>query len=103
MSMGKYITSADIARLIAKNKRLSAKVKNLKEEAKQQITEYWLKFYAKDHCTLCGNHGWIDSRGVSTPAEFQVGRVNWCICPNGQSLRDQIGGFGPDTEGNHGK
>lgn len=53
------------------------------------VTNYWLDYYVKDHCTLCGNRGWIDSRGVTTPAGVSVGRMNYCICPNGQSLRAQ--------------
>ena len=51
------------------------------------VTNYWLDFYCADHCTLCGNWGWIDTRGVRTPAGVPVGRVNYCICPNGQALR----------------
>lgn len=51
------------------------------------VTKYWHEFYATDHCTLCGNHGVIDTRGVRTPAGLEVGRLNWCICPNGQLLR----------------
>ena len=99
--MGKYITSADIARLVAKNKRLRAKVAKLKAETKEVLTQDWLKFYCADHCTLCGNIGWIDSRGVKTPAGLEVGRVNWCVCPNGRALRDQEGGFGPDGKAEH--
>lgn len=51
------------------------------------VTEYWLAFYVDSHCTLCGNHGWVDSRGVQTPAGVTVGRMNYCICPNGQTMR----------------
>jgi hypothetical protein len=51
------------------------------------VTNYWLEFYCDQHCTLCGNRGWIDTRGVKTPAGFSVGRMNYCICPNGQALR----------------
>ena len=51
------------------------------------VTAYWLEYYVADHCTLCGNHGWIDTRGTRTPAGKEVGRVNYCICPNGQMLR----------------
>ena len=53
------------------------------------ITAYWMKYYATDHCTICGNHGIIDSRRVRTPAGVVVGRVNYCICPNGQAMREQ--------------
>lgn len=53
------------------------------------ITDYWLKHYADDHCTLCGNSGVIDSTGVRTAAGVPVGRRNYCICPNGQVMRHQ--------------
>lgn len=56
------------------------------------VTEYWLEFYATGHCTLCGNRGVIDSRGVTTPAGLPVGRLNWCICPNGMAYRRQQDG-----------
>lgn len=59
------------------------------------ITGYWHSFYCAQCCTLCGNWGWIDSVDVRTPAGVSVGRVNWCICPNGQVCRAQVGGCGP--------
>ena len=51
------------------------------------LSDYWLKYYSNGHCSLCGNHGYIDSRGVKTPAGLEVGRINYCICPNGQQIR----------------
>lgn len=57
------------------------------ETTQGAVTDYWLKFYADEHCTLCGNRGIIDSRGIKTPAGVEVGRLNWCLCPNGQALR----------------
>lgn len=57
--------------------------------ADQFVIDYCMKHYVTEHCTLCGNRGIIDSRGVKTPAGVDVGRLNYCICPNGQSLRDQ--------------
>lgn len=54
-----------------------------------ELTVYWAQHYATDHCTLCGNHGVIDSRGVRTPAGLFVGRLNYCICPNGQAMREE--------------
>lgn len=51
------------------------------------VTRYWLAFYCEDHCTLCGNTGTIDTTGTITPAGVLVGRVNYCICPNGQTMR----------------
>lgn len=54
------------------------------------ITDYWHKHFADGHCTLCGNWGVIDSRASAvTPAGYRIGRLNFCICPNGQSLRQQ--------------
>ncbi len=56
----------------------------------EAITAYWQAHYASDHCTLCGNWGIIDSRASAiTPAGVRVGRLNFCICPNGTSLREQ--------------
>ncbi len=60
---------------------------------KEKLIKYWLKHYATDHCTLCGNSGVIDSRGVRTAAGHVVGRLNWCICPNGIAIRDQVDGL----------
>jgi hypothetical protein len=51
------------------------------------VTNYWSKYYATIHCTICGNQGIIDSRDVRTPAGELVGRLNYCICPNGQVMR----------------
>lgn len=53
----------------------------------EAVTRYWLECYADGVCTLCGNHGVIDTRGVTTPAGVPAGRVNYCICPNGQAMR----------------
>ncbi len=52
------------------------------------ITDYWLQYYANGVCTICGNSGLIDSRGIATPAGIEVGRLNFCICPNGQRRRE---------------
>jgi hypothetical protein len=54
------------------------------------MDDYWLEFYEnKGHCSLCGNTGIIDTSDATTPARFHVGRKNFCICPNGQSIRKQ--------------
>ena len=58
---------------------------------KERLTEYWLKHFCDSHCTICGNHGIIDSRGIRTSAGLHVGRLNYCICPNGMALRDKKG------------
>lgn len=54
----------------------------------ETVTEYWWAFYNYGHCSLCGNSGRIDTRGVKTAAGVPVGRLNYCICPNGQALRE---------------
>lgn len=51
------------------------------------VTDYWYQYYMDDYCTLCGNSGKVDTRGARTAAGIEVGRINWCICPNGQLLR----------------
>lgn len=51
------------------------------------LTDYWYAHYAAGACTLCGNRGVIDTRGVATHAGMVVGRRNYCICPNGQMMR----------------
>lgn len=52
------------------------------------MDDYWIEFYEnKGHCSLCGNHGIIDTSDAKTPAGYSVGRKNFCICPNGQALR----------------
>lgn len=56
----------------------------------EHVTDYWHRHYATVHCTLCGNSGVLDTRATAvTAAGLWVGRLNLCICPNGQALRDQ--------------
>ena len=67
---------------------------------RKAITDYWAQWYVThvqvsgfpfpvSLCSLCGNRGVIDTTGVRSPAGVEVGRKNFCICPNGQSLRSQ--------------
>lgn len=51
------------------------------------VINYWYKFFATQHCTLCGNSGVIDTTGTCTAGGVHVGRKNFCICPNGQQKR----------------
>ena len=57
------------------------------------VTRYWTEFYGDTKtgfglCTLCGNTGIIDTTGSAVSTRFgNVGRKNFCICPNGQALR----------------
>jgi hypothetical protein len=60
-------------------------------ERNKAVEDYWFQFFVKDgHCSLCGNHGVIDSTFVKTPAGFPCGGLHFCICPNGQVLRLQV-------------
>ena len=60
------------------------------------VTKYWLAFYGDIHtgmglCTLCGNTGIIDTRQTAiSPKGINVGRINFCICPNGQWKRKSM-------------
>ena len=48
----------------------------------------YLEFIVGVHCSLCGNKGVIDSRGIRTPAGFECGGLHYCICPNGRALKN---------------
>lgn len=52
------------------------------------VTDLWHALYVrKDLCSLCGNSGKIDTRGVTSSAGVVCGDVHYCICPNGQAMR----------------
>ena len=55
------------------------------------VKRYWLEYYLDDKyglCSLCGNSGKIDTRQTAISAAGKnAGRINYCICPNGQELR----------------
>jgi hypothetical protein len=59
------------------------------QESNKPVTTYWIEHYVGEQgiCTLCGNTGLVDTRGTFSPAGVQVGRVNFCIWPNGQARR----------------
>jgi hypothetical protein len=56
-----------------------------------KVTDYWFAYYPAGGlglCTLCGNTGIIDTRLTAiSPAGIRAGRLNYCICPNGQHMR----------------
>lgn len=60
-------------------------------ELNKAVTECWLENYvsANGLCSLCGNHGTINTTEVRSPAGAKAGRINFCICPNGQAMRAQ--------------
>jgi hypothetical protein len=70
------------------------------------ITGYWEKYYLTEEtaegigsyrmCSLCSNNGIIDTRGTLSPRGNDLGRKNWCICPNGQALRKHAKGKLPE-------
>lgn len=61
---------------------------------RQGRDDLWMEFMGPAsqpaHCGLCGNSGWIDTRGhVSTGAGLPCGVQAPCICPNGRVTRDR--------------
>ena len=64
------------------------------------VTEYWFEHYVNIKvglCSLCGNRGTIDTRATAiSAAGVKSGRVNYCICPNGQALRIHRAGRKPE-------
>ena len=64
---------------------------SIKEIKNKAITDYWHEFYVSNgYCSLCGNSGVIDTTiGATTPKGEDVGRANFCICPNGQAFRKE--------------
>lgn len=64
------------------------------------VTEYMFKYYWDKEidigglCTLCGNTGVIDTTETAiSPKGIRAGRKNYCICPNGQFLRNKNDGI----------
>lgn len=57
----------------------------------ENLTDYWLTHFTHPGtglCSLCGNTGRVDTRlSAISPAGVSAGLLNYCICPNGQSLR----------------
>lgn len=59
-------------------------------------TDTWCDHYtSKGHCGLCGNSGIINTFGIRTVGGVHVGGRFWCLCPNGQKMRENQGGKGP--------
>lgn len=54
----------------------------------QRYDDLWAEFITPDSlCSLCGNTGIIDTRGVRSQAGVDAGRLNYCVCPNGRELK----------------
>lgn len=78
-----------------------AKPKHWRESENKAVTAYWLEHYGTNDdrglCSLCGNSGVIDTRQTAISAVgVNSGRVNWCICPNGQAMRITTGKATPN-------
>jgi len=65
------------------------------EKTTSWLIDYWLEHYCNEVCTICGNSGVIDTTAVLSPTGEKVGRLNWCICPNGVALRRLANGALP--------
>jgi len=57
------------------------------------LDRYWFAHYVSDTplglCTLCGNTGIINTTYVRSPAGVFPGRHSeYCICPNGRTMRE---------------
>lgn len=55
----------------------------------QAVSTYWITHFTTDRgtCSLCAGTGRIDTRLARSHAGLYHGRLNWCICPNGQAQR----------------
>ena len=69
-----------------------------------KLDKMWLDYYLNQEvglCSLCGNSGVVDTRKTAvSQAGVSAGRLNWCICPNGRTLRKQTKGELPGGESN---
>lgn len=65
----------------------------LTEARREAITDYWAAHYLNDQvglCSLCGNSGYLHTTYTAVSAAgVNAGRVNFCLCPNGQALRQR--------------
>ena len=62
--------------------------------------ETWLEFLGppgiESYCGLCGNAGILDTRGkVKGPDGADCGVRAFCLCPNGRTIKHQLGGTLP--------
>lgn len=62
------------------------------EEEINSITDYWSAHYVHPTlkiCSLCGNTGTLDTTNSAiSPTGAYAGLRNFCICPNGQKMRE---------------
>ena len=60
---------------------------------KKIIFDFWMENFLDvtgKHCSLCGNSGKIDTTNIAyTAAGLHVGKLNYCICPNGRALHNK--------------
>lgn len=58
-------------------------------KSKTSNKQLWFEFINKNVCGLCGNSGFIDTRGVKNPLGVECGIRSFCICPNGRVFKKQ--------------
>jgi len=55
----------------------------------EHVVGYWMEHHTRNgFCALCGNRGFLDTRGITTYAGHECGKLQFCICPNGQRARE---------------
>lgn len=70
---------------------LVQRIEELELALKEAVTDHWHSHHTiKGLCSLCGNSGVVNTTGVKTNAGVEVGRRNFCICPNGQAMRVHV-------------
>lgn len=63
--------------------------------SKNQLFDFWWENYVASadgcahQCTLCGGCGVIDTRTALSPLGTRVGRLNYCLCPNGRISKEK--------------
>lgn len=60
------------------------------QKSSNLLTTYFIEHYLNREmmlCSLCGNTGLIDTTRLINPVGISFGRVNFCLCPNGQAQR----------------
>jgi len=63
------------------------------DDLNQPVADYWLAHYVRrEMCSLCGQSGIIDTRSTAiTQTGLRCGAIHFCICPNGQLMRNRGG------------
>ena len=62
-------------------------------EYNEAVVDYWREHYIDENtrlCSLCSNTGTIvnTTNEISPTTGVRIARINYCICPNGQTMRN---------------